>query len=350
MDGFAVRSADLAGAPVELPVVGSMNAGSRPGQPLNAGEVMRIMTGAPMPDGADAVVIREEVDDSGGSARFAAPVRPGENIRRAGEDVAPGSQALPDGILIGAGEIGMLAALGFARVPVGRRPRVAVLCTGDELCPLGQEPAPGQIFSSNEHALAAQVAEAGGEVVRAEMVPDDRGRTESAIAAALDCDALVTSGGVSVGDRDHVREALAAAGVTIDFWKIAMRPGKPVVFGVARSGALCFGLPGNPVSSLVSFELFVRPALLAMQGAARIQRPRAQVTLTGPAHKHPGRAHYLRASLHRSGDVIEAEPYTKQGSSMMSSIVGIDALVELAADLGDVPAGTRCPALLLRAV
>jgi molybdopterin molybdotransferase len=161
---------------------------------------------------------------------------------------------------------------------------------------------------------------------------------------------VVTSGGVSVGDRDHVREALAGAGVEIDFWKVAMRPGKPVVFGMAPGGALCFGLPGNPVSSLVSFELFVRPALLAMQGARAVQRPRAEVTLARPVHKNPGRAYYLRAALRRRGDVIEADLHGKQGSNMISSLVGVDALVELAAELGDTPAGARCPALLLRAV
>jgi molybdopterin molybdotransferase len=349
MDGFAVRVADLAAAPVELPVVGSIPAGARLGASLPPGAVLRIMTGAPIPAGADAIVIREEVDDRGGSARFAAPVRAGEHVRRAGEDVAVGSDVLAAGTALGPGEIGMLAALGMARVAVGRRPRVAILCTGDELCPVGGDPASGQIFSSNEHALAAQVAEAGAEVARAELVPDDPARTAAAVEAALACDALVTSGGVSVGDHDHVRAALAAVGVPIDFWKVAMRPGKPVVFGQARSGALCFGLPGNPASSMVSFELFVRPALLAMQGARELERPRAEVILAGPAGKSPGRAHYLRAALRRRGDALEAHPHPKQGSGMLSSLVGVDALVELAAELGDVPAGARCPALLLRA-
>jgi molybdopterin molybdotransferase len=349
MDGFAVRAADLVPAPVDLPVVGQVAAGARPDQVLAPGAAVRIMTGAPMPRGADSVVIREEVDDRGTTARFAAPVRAGDNVRRAGEDVAPGSEVMAAGTPLGPGEIGMLAALGLGRVRVGRRPRVAVLCTGDELCPVGGEPRPGQIFSSNEHALIAQVLEAGGEVALAELVPDDRARTEAALSAALACDVVVTSGGVSVGDRDHVREALSAAGVAIDFWKVAMRPGKPVVFGLAPSGTPCFGLPGNPVSSMVSFELFVRPALLAMQGARAIQRPRAEVTLAGPARKNPGRAHYLRAALSRRGDALEAELHAKQGSSMMSSLIGIDALVELAAELGDVPAGARCPALLLRA-
>ncbi|HTE51092.1 MAG TPA: gephyrin-like molybdotransferase Glp [Kofleriaceae bacterium] len=348
MDGFAVRAADLAAGPVELPVAGEMVCGSRPGAELPAGAAFRIMTGAPMPAGADAVVMREEVDDRGASARFAGPVPPGEHVRRAGEDVAAGSLVLGPGTGLGPGEIGMLAALGRAVATVGRRPRVAILCTGDELCPVGGEPAPGQIFSSNEHALAAQVAEAGGEVARAELVPDDRARTSAAVAAALDCDVVVTSGGVSVGDRDHVRQALDAAGVAIDFWKVAMRPGKPVVFGTAATGALFFGLPGNPASSLVSFELFVRPALLALQGAVDVARPRTEVVLAGPAHKSPGRAHYLRAVLHRRGERLEAELHAKQGSGMLSSLVGFDALVELAAELGDLPAGARCPALLLR--
>jgi molybdopterin molybdotransferase len=155
---------------------------------------------------------------------------------------------------------------------------------------------------------------------------------------------------VSVGDHDHVRAAMSAVGIAIDFWKVAMRPGKPVTFGTAGGGALCFGLPGNPVSSLVSFELFVRPALLALAGASERERPRAEVVLADPIGKSPGRAHYLRASVMRRGDLLEATPHGKQGSHMLSSLVGVDALVEVAAELGDQPAGARCPALLLRAV
>jgi molybdopterin molybdotransferase len=349
MDGFAVRAADLPG---ELPVAGAIAAGAAPDQELRPGTAMRIMTGGPLPAGADAVVMREEADDLGERVRFAHAAVAGQHVRRAGEDIAPGAAVLPAGTRIGPGEIAVLASLGEAEVRVGRRPRVSILATGDELCPLGQSPRAGQIISSNEHALAAQTIEAGGEVIRSQLVPDDRAATEAALIAALDCDILVTSGGVSVGDHDHVRAAMSAVGIAIDFWKVAMRPGKPVTFGLAGGGALCFGLPGNPVSSLVSFVLFVRPALIALAGAGERERerPRAEVVLADPIGKSPGRAHYLRAALTRRGDILEATPHAKQGSGMLSSLVAVDALVEVAAELGDLPAGARCPALLLRAV
>jgi molybdopterin molybdotransferase len=350
MDGFAVRAADLAAAPVELPVAGVVRAGQPPGAELSAGAALRIMTGAPMPRGADAVVIREDVTDLGHRARFAAPVEMGAHVRRAGEDIERGDLLLPAGTPLGPGEIGVLAALGRAEIAVGRRPRVAILATGDELVPLGREPAPGQIISSNEHALAAQVAEAGGEVARSELVPDDRERTRAALAASFACDVVLTSGGVSVGDYDVVRGALDDLGVALDFWKVAMRPGKPVAFAVAPGGALSFALPGNPVSSLVSFELFVRPALLALAGAHDLLRPRAEVVLAAAVAKRPGRALFLRAALRRRGDLLEAQPHPRQGSGMMSSLLAVDALVEIAAEAGDVPAGARAPALLLRAV
>lgn len=350
MDGFAVRAADLPG---ELPVAGAVAAGAAPDAALQAGSALRIMTGAPIPRGADAVVIREEAEDLGDRVRIAGAAEPGQHVRRAGEDIARGAQVLAAGSRIGPGEVAVLASLGHARIPVGRRPRLAILATGDELCPLGADPRPGQIISSNEHALAAQAAEAGAEVVAASLVPDDPAATRAALAAAVaGADVVVSSGGVSVGDHDHVRAAMVAAGLAIDFWKVAMRPGKPVTFATAPGGALCFGLPGNPVSSLVSFELFVRPALLALAGAGARDRlrPRAEVVLTAPVAKSPGRAHYLRARLTRRGDLLEATPHARQGSGMLSSLIAIDALVEVAAELGDLPAGARCPALLLAPV
>lgn len=352
MDGFAVRAADLAGAPVELPIAGVIAAGDRQGRALAAGTALRIMTGAPLPRGADCVVMREDAEDRGDRVGFREPARTGQHVRRAGEDVAAGATVLEAGCRLGPGELAMLAAQGRAGAEVAARPRVVILSTGDELCQVGETPAPGQIFSSNEHALAAQADEAGAEVLRTELVPDERARIDAALAAALaDADVVVTSGGVSVGDFDHVKDALAGAGLVLDFWKVAMKPGKPVAFAAAPDlGPLCFGLPGNPVSSMVSFELFVRPALLALQGAARIERPRAQVVLARAVEKQPGRAHYLRAQLRRDGARLEAVPHPRQGSGMVSSLVGVDALVELAAEMGDQPAGARVPALLLRAV
>jgi molybdopterin molybdotransferase len=347
MDGFAARAADLPG---ELPVVGSIAAGSPPDRELAPGTAVRIMTGAPMPRGADLVVMKEEAEEVAADRIRLPAATAGQHVRRAGEDIALGERVLVAGAALAPGEVAVLASLGMARVRVGRRPRIAILSTGDELCPVGGTPAPGQIFSSNEHGLAAQAADAGAEVLSTSLVRDDPAALDRALIAALEADVVVTSGGVSVGDHDHVRAAMAMTGIAIDFWKVAMRPGKPVAFGVAQRGALVFGLPGNPVSSMVSFELFVRPALLALAGASEVDRPRAEVTLAAAVDKEPGRAHYLRAALVRHGDRLEARPHARQGSGMLSSLIRVDALLEVAAESGDLPAGARCTALLLRPV
>jgi molybdopterin molybdotransferase len=344
MDGFAVRSRDVPGV---LPVAGTIAAGHSPGAVLAPGTALRIMTGAPLPAGADAVVIREDVDDRGDSAAIAVSARPGENIRRAGEDVTLGSAVLSAGARLGAGEIGLLAALGNAVITVGRRPRVAIMSTGDELVGVDVTPGPGQIVNSNAHALAAQVRQAGGVPIHAGIAPDEPGLLVAMLKKGLQADVLLTSGGVSVGDFDHVKDAFMDAGVSMDFWKVAMKPGKPLAFGVTDAGTPVFGLPGNPVSSMVVFELFARPALLAMQGAGAVDRPRVDVVLDLPYRKPPGRAHYVRARLERRGDTLHAAPLARQGSGMLSSMVGVHALLELDKDTGDVAPGQRVPALLL---
>jgi molybdopterin molybdotransferase len=344
MDGFAVRASDTPGL---LPIAATLGAGDPAAQPLAPGMAARIMTGAMIPAGADAVVIREEADDRGGHVHLATPARPGAHIRRRGEDVAQGDRVLEPGARLDPGAIALLAALGHVEVEVTRRPRVALISTGDELVEVGQEPGPGQIVSSSARALAAQIREAGGEPVDLGIVRDRPEDLEAALTRGLAEDVLVTTGGVSVGERDHVKAALARAGVTLEFWKVAIKPGKPLVFGTGRGGKPVFGLPGNPVSSMVVFELMVRPALLAMQGASRPHRPRAQVVLTSEYRKTRGRAHYARAKLVRRGAHLEAEVSAKQGSGMLSSMVGVDALVEIDADAGDVPAGATLPAILL---
>jgi molybdopterin molybdotransferase len=354
MDGFAVRSADLPGI---LPVAGTVAAGHAPGIVLAPGTALRIMTGAPLPEGADAVVIREDAQElpgelpgaPGARVRLAAPAPPGDNVRRRGEDVAAGQHALDAGVCLGAGEIGFLAALGHGMVRVARRPRVAILSTGDELVSVDVPPRPGQIVNSNMYALAAQVRDAGAVPVNAGIALDRPDDLLPRIREALAADVLITSGGVSVGDFDFVKDALAAAGVSVGFWKVAMKPGKPLAFGATAAGGLVFGLPGNPVSSMVGFELFVRPALLAMQGARELHRPRVPVTITSGYGKQPGRAHFLRATLRRQGDVLLADLHPRQGSAMLSSMVGTHALVMVPAESGDVAAGTRLEALLLRA-
>lgn len=347
MDGFAVRSAEVPGT---LPIAGTIAAGASADGVLDPGTVQRIMTGAPLPAGADAVVMRENVDDRGDHAVFAQPVRVGRDIRRAGEDIAAGEVIASPGQLIDAGLVGVLAAQGISEVPVARRPRVAILSTGDELVDVATTPGSGQIVSSNAYALAAQIREAGGEPVDAGIARDNLDDSIAKLRAALDADVLVSCGGVSVGDFDFVKEAFAATGVTVEFWKVAVKPGKPLVFGHGPGGVPVFGLPGNPVSAMVTFELFTRPALLAMQGAATLDRPRAPVILASAYRKDPGRAHYLRARVRRDGTNLVAEPLAKQGSGMLSSMVGIDALVEFPREAGPQPAGATVEALLLRAL
>jgi molybdopterin molybdotransferase len=347
MDGFAVRAAEL---PATLPVSGTVVAGDDPGANVDSGSVVRIMTGAPMPAGADAVVMREEVDDHGDSATFAKRATLGQHIRGAGNDCARGDEVVGAGLPLGPGEIGMLAAQGYARIAVARRPRVAILSTGDELVPVTVEPGPGQIVNSSAYALAVQVREAGGEPVDLGIAVDDREATVAKLREGLTADVLVTAGGVSVGDYDFVKEAFAEVGVDVDFWRVAMKPGKPLVFGHSQVGNPVFGLPGNPVSSMVGFELFVRPVIRAMQGARVVERPRVDVVLQVGYDKRPGRAHYVRATVRRNGDVLEATPHCKQGSGTLSSMVGVDALVIVDRESGDVAAGSRHPALLLRQV
>ncbi len=345
MDGFAVRAAEL---PARLPVAGTIAAGDAPTATLAPGTAQRIMTGAPLPAGADAVVIREEADDLGAEVDIQVTAAPGENVRRRGEDVAQGDTPLYAGARLAAGEIGLLAALGQAAVQVGRAPRVAILSTGDELVGVDVPPRPGQIVNSNANALAAQVREAGGVPIHAGIAPDQPEPLLARIRAALAADVLITSGGVSVGDFDYVKSAFEKAHIKLDFWKVAMKPGKPLAFGVAPGGVPVFGLPGNPVSSMIGFELFVRPALLAMQGATGTMRPLVPVAISTEYRKQPGRAHYLRAALRRQEGALVADVHPKQGSAMLSSMVAVDALVIAPVDATELPAQSPLEALMLR--
>ncbi len=344
MDGFAARCAEL---PATLPVVAHVPAGLVP-DPLPPGSAARIMTGAPLPEGADTVVMFEDARDAGETVELP-PSREGANIRRMGEDIAAGERALDAGTRLGWGEIALAAALGCARVAVTRRPVVAIVATGDELVDIGTVPGPGQVVDSTAHALAAHIAEVGGVARHLGIARDREEDVIALVEQALGCDLVLTTGGVSAGDHDHVRSALAAAGVQLDFWKVAMKPGKPLAAG--RAGHVpVFALPGNPVSSLVAFELFVRPALLTMLGAAGVDRPRAPVILPDGYKKPPGRAHYLRAWVVRDGDRLVAALHPQQGSHMLTSVVGIDALVEIEAGGGDIEPGGTATAILLRAV
>jgi molybdopterin molybdotransferase len=346
MDGFAVRASELPGT---LPVAGIIAAGDAPDAVLPPGAVLRIMTGAPVPDGADSIVMRENVDDHGDTATFADAAILARHVRKRGEDVAVGDVVLTRGTALGPGEIGLLAALGSANVEVARRPRVALFSTGDELVDVSVEPAPGQIVNSNAYALAAQVREAGGVVVSSVIAPDDRDTLVSMLRESLEgADLLCSSGGVSVGDFDFVKEAFETVGVSMEFWKVAMKPGKPLAYGRTAAGTPVFGLPGNPVSSMVSFELFARPALRSMQGASVVARPTTAVTIQHDYAKKPGRAHFVRATVTRTPEGLVATTKAKQGSGMLTSMVGVDVLIEVPVDRGDISAGETLSAIVLR--
>ncbi|AKF06345.1 gephyrin-like molybdotransferase Glp [Sandaracinus amylolyticus] len=351
MDGWAVRTADLASAsdaaPIALEPRGESRAGGEWPEAITARTTMRIFTGAPVPEGADAVVMQEDVDAYDGAVRFRRVPAPGAHVRARGEDLAVGAEILALGARIGAGETALLASQGVTSVDVLRAPRVAVLVNGDELRDPGEPARPGSIFDSNGPTIAAAVREAGGVAIRIPRAPDELEALTARVREGLRADALVVCGGVSVGDHDLVHLALAAAGVEARFWKVAMKPGKPLTFGLAATTPV-FGLPGNPVSAWVTFELFVRPALRRMMGDPRPFRRVIDVEL-GHAHRRStGRVELARARLEwRDGRAI-ASIGAKQGSGSTQSIANVDALLILPADVGTIEQGARLRAMLLR--
>jgi len=334
MDGFAVQ----AGASTRtLPIVGEARAGAPAGAAVGAGEAVRISTGAPLPDGADAVIPLEQAHEADGHVTFAAGVVPGQHVRQAGEDLHAGATVLRAGTRLGPAELGAAVAAGAGELVCARRPRVAVLCTGDELRPPGAALAPGEIHNSNAATLAALATRAGAEVVAAQAVADDPAATARAFAAALEtADVVLASGGVSVGPHDHVKGALDALGVEQRFWRVDLQPGKPTWFGT-RAGQLVFGLPGNPVSSFVTFVLFARPALLALQGAQPLPtRVDAVLSVDVPRRN---REQALRVRLEQRDGVLHATPNGAQGSHLGSSLVGADALAFVPPGDGTLAAG-----------
>jgi molybdopterin molybdotransferase len=358
MDGYALRAADVAQAsraqPVGLAVVADLAAGAVGERALAAGEAARIMTGAPLPPGADAVVPVEATDEWPRPAGARLPERvqifravaAGDFVRPPGQDITAGTAVLPAGRVLRAADVGVLAALGRADVPVIRRPRVALLATGDELVPLREQPALGQIRNSNSYALAALVREAWGEPLDLGIARDDaeqvRARLRAGLAAGVDL--FVTSAGVSVGTRDVVREVVAAEG-ELSFWRVNVRPGKPLAFG--RAGGVPFvGLPGNPVSAMLTFELFVRPALLKLGGRPAADRARLRVTLDAPLDSD-GRESYLRAIVSRYGNEYRAVLTGDQGSAIMTSLVRANALLIVPAGVRALHAGDTLEALVI---
>ncbi|MYH80970.1 molybdopterin molybdotransferase MoeA [Candidatus Poribacteria bacterium] len=332
MDGYAVRAADVRNAseknPAVLSVVETIAAGYAPTKQVAAGQAARIMTGAMMPDGADAVIMQEVTQQEGDEVKIFESIDKTGNVRFTGESVAEGQQVMGKGKHLRPPEVSMLASLNCAEATVHRKPTVAIVSTGDELTRLGEPLEPGKIRDSNRYGLYAQVEEAGGIPIDMGIAPDDEAETERIFRAALaKADALITSGGVSVGEHDVVKTVLAKLG-EINFWRVAMKPGKPQAYGIA-DGKPIFGLPGNPVSSLVVFELFVRPALLKMAGHTNLFRPTFKAVLAESVTNRDGRVNYMRAILKISDGEITAQTTGPQGSGILHSLVLANGLITI---------------------
>ncbi|TDD49422.1 molybdopterin molybdotransferase MoeA [Saccharopolyspora elongata] len=348
MDGYAVRSVDLAGAtpeqPVLLPVHEDIPAGRVDVPPLQPGTAHRIMTGAQMPPGADAVIPVERTDGGTEQVRMFSAVQPGAHVRRAGEDVTAGATVLTTGTALAPSQLGVAAAVGAAELPVHRPVRVLVLSTGSELVAPGTALQPGQIYESNGLMLAAAVREAGGEATLLRFVPDDVEAFHAALAPHLaDTDLLITSGGVSAGAYEVVKDALTGTGV--EFTKVAMQPGMPQGCGRYRDGVAVVTLPGNPVSAMVSFEVFVRPALRAAAGHLATRRPVRQATLTEPLTAPAGKRQYRRGRFDPAtgGVTLQGAP----GSHLLAGLAKANCLLEIPEDVTELAAGSTVDVMLL---
>ncbi|MGV9770783.1 molybdotransferase-like divisome protein Glp [Streptosporangium sp. NPDC003464] len=337
MDGYAVRAEDVRQVPVTLPVIGDVAAGDGGRLAVGPGTVTRIMTGAPVPQGADTVIPVEWTDGGTGQVTIGRSAPEGNAIRRAGEDVRAGDVVLPAGTLIGPAQLGVLAGVGRRRVLARPRPRVVVISTGAELAEPGTPLAPGQIWESNSYTLVAAVREAGGEAYRAGVVADDAALfLDQLDAQLLRADIVITSGGVSMGAYEPVKEALAPLG-TVRFDRVAMQPGMPQGFGVVGEDQIpIFALPGNPVSSFVSFMLFVRPALRKMRGLPAGPAPTVRAVTASPLRSPEGRRSYLRAVLSADGSVA---PVRGQGSHQLAALASANALIVVPEEVTELPGG-----------
>jgi molybdopterin molybdotransferase len=327
--------------------VGEVAAGYVPEEAIEAGQALRIMTGAPTPDGADTVVRFEDTEPEGDEVEIVKPPRPGANVRQAGEDVRAGEIVLQPSKVLRPQEIGMLAAVGRIEVEVVRRPRVAILATGDEVVTLDQIPGPGQIRDANSYTVAAQAQKYGGIPLLLGVARDEEALVRAGMKKALDqqADFIITSGGVSVGDFDLVKQVLAAEG-EMHFWSLNMKPGRPLAFGVV-GGIPLLGLPGNPVAAMISTELFARPALLKMQGFADWSRPTVQARLTEPIARKDGRRHYLRVRLCQTDAGCEATLTGDQGSGILNSLVQADGLAIIPEEVDQLGTGDTVEVILL---
>ncbi|MGH2807584.1 MAG: molybdopterin molybdotransferase MoeA [Actinomycetota bacterium] len=341
MDGYAVRAADVENVPATLHLAGEVRAGQKEQPHVEPGTAVRIMTGAPLPPGADAIVPVEVTEETAETVTVNAPATRGDHVRPAGGDMRAGDVAVAAGSELTAGELAVLASVGAATVTAYPRPRVALLVTGDEIVDVSETPGPGQIRDSNSLALKTLIADAGADVTFHERVTDDLDAAFEAFERAAErADLIVSSGGVSMGRYDYVKDVVEKLG-HIDLWRVAMKPGKPVVFGDVKDVPF-LGLPGNPVSVHVGFEQFVRPAIRKLRGCARLFRPLLSARLTDVIERRPGRFELIRVRLARTADGWAATPTaTSQASHIQSSLVDTHGLARIDADLERVDAGTE---------
>jgi molybdopterin molybdotransferase len=349
MDGYAVRAADVADAPVQLEIIGAAPAGRRFAGTVGPGQAVRIFTGAPMPDGADAIVIQENTSSVGeGGVEVTEAVAPGAHIRRTGLDFVEGDRLLDAGRVLDPAALSLAASANHAELRVVKQPLLAIIATGDELAPPGSKPGPDQIIASNGVGVAAIARSAGARVLDLGIAPDRKEAIAALVRQALEAgaDVIVTLGGASVGDHDFIHEVLTGEGMALDFWKIAMRPGKPLMFG-RLGGTRCLGLPGNPVAGLVCSHLFLKPLLARLGG--RPYRPdmrRAVLAAALPANDL--RQDYIRARVEPGRDSLVATPFGVQDSSMLRIFAEANALIVREPFAGAADAGSSCDVLLLR--
>ena len=338
MDGFAVRAEDCV-ADQPLTIEGYIPAGgSAEGITVKPGGAVKIMTGAPAPNGCNAIVPVEETAEKDGRLFITGRVRPGDHLRRRGEDVLKDELVIETGTALRPAEINMLAALGCRTVAVFRRPKVAIVSTGDELVEPGEEIGPAQIYNSNDYSIAAAVKELGGEPLLLGIAGDDRESLTIKVNAGLEADALITSAGVSMGDRDLVCEVLQALDVERLFWKVDIKPGRPTAFGL-KNGKPVFSLPGNPVSCMITFDQFVRPALLKMMGHQRVIKPSVRAVMQETFTKKPGRVQFLRVRVVEDGQQLLASSSGDQNTGILRTLLRANGLAFLPADLEQIKAG-----------
>jgi molybdopterin molybdotransferase len=350
MDGYAVRHIDTKGAtqdrPLQLKIIEDIPAGKVALKKIKKGEAARIMTGAVIPEGADSVIRQEDTKKNGKTVIIYTSAKKGQNIRFAGEDVQKGDLIINRGSSLRPADIGMLAALGKAFISVYQKPRVAIMSTGDELVDIETNPPLGKIINSNSYSLAAQVLECGGIPIMLGISKDKKLDLQEKFKTALHADVIISSGGVSVGDYDFVKDVMGKMGNAMHFWQVAMRPGKPLAFGAIEDVPL-FGLPGNPVSAMVSFEQFVRPSLLKMQGHTKIFRQTAKAVCAQEIQKSEGFKHFIRAVVKKEKDQYIASVTGDQGSGILKSMVMANALIVMGENETRIKKGAQVTIQLL---